>query len=105
MCIRDRTPQRGQGQQRGQTQQRGTRQATPGFRGTGRPVSNGSFKATLSVDDQVIASQVFTVNRDPNLPADAVADEEYELFDLQQDLKKSLKDAAKDAGLDVYQDD
>ena len=78
-----------------------------GFRGTGRGtiVGNGSYKATLIVDDEEIASHVIDVKSDPNLAAGAVSDEEYETMLLQDEMASKLKWDAKSEGRDAYKDD
>ncbi|MEP3479466.1 MAG: PDZ domain-containing protein [Fuerstiella sp.] len=78
-----------------------------GFRGTGRGsiVGNGSYKATLIVDEEDVASFVIDVKSDPNLAAGAVSDEEYETMLLQDEMASKLKWDAKSEGRDAFKDD
>lgn len=77
-----------------------------GFRGGGaRPVPNGAYRVTLIVDGKPVTSHVLTLQRDPDLPADAIADEEYEARLMQEEAQRRLKSDAKRAGRDVHYDD
>ncbi len=92
-----------------QDQIRAARRATPppGFRGTGRgrPVPNGTYRVTLVVDGAEVQSHTVTLERDPSLPADAVADEIYEEMLLKEETARRSKSHAKTEGLDVWRDD
>lgn len=84
-----------------------SRNPTSGFRGTrgGRPVSNGTYKVTLVVDEKELQSQLVTITQDPEVPTGAVSDEEYETMLLQDELRNMLKWNAKTEGRDVHSDD
>lgn len=90
-----------------QTSRGRTTRPTPGFRGTGggRPVSSGSYKVTLMIDDKALTSHVIDIASDPSLPIGAVSDEEYETMLLLDEMKSQLKWDAKTEGRDVYSDD
>jgi photosystem II stability/assembly factor-like uncharacterized protein len=79
-------------------------QGFQGFRGA-RPVPNGVYRVQLVVDGKVIKSQSITVNRDPNLPENAVADELYELKILLDKQAKEDKYQNKSNGRGNYGDD
>ena len=78
-----------------------------GVRGNrrGSIIGNGSYKATLVVDDEEVASHVISLKSDPELPAGAVSDQQYETMLLQDEIASQLKWDAKSEGRDVYQDD
>ena len=88
---------------RGQSAQR----PASGVRGNrrGSIIGNGSYKATLVVDDEEVASHVISLKSDPELPAGAVSDQQYETMLLQDEIASQLKWDAKSEGRDVYQDD
>ncbi|MEM9827228.1 MAG: PDZ domain-containing protein [Planctomycetota bacterium] len=75
-----------------------------GFRGGAFPAPTGPYRVGLLVDGKEVASQVLQIESDPNLPANAIADEVYELQLLRDEMAQQLKDEAKDAGVDVYRD-
>jgi hypothetical protein len=75
-----------------------------GFRGA-RPVPNGVYRAQLIVDGKVIKSHAISVNRDPNLPENALADELYELQVLLDKQAKENKYQNKSNGRGNYGDD
>lgn len=72
---------------------------------SGRIAGNGSYKATLIVDKEEVASHVIDVKSDPSLSPGALSDEEYESMLLEDELKSQRKWDAKSAGQDVYKDD
>lgn len=72
---------------------------------SGRIVGNGSYKATLIVDEKEVGSQVIDVKSDPGLAPGAVSDEEYEMMLLQDEMTSQRKWDAKSAGQDVFKDD
>jgi hypothetical protein len=75
-----------------------------GFRGA-RPVPNGVYRAQLIVDGKVIKSHAISVNRDPNLPENALADELYELQVLLDKQAKENKYQNKSNGRGNFGDD
>jgi hypothetical protein len=75
-----------------------------GFRGA-RPVPNGVYRVQLIVDGKVIKSHAISVNRDPNLPENALADELYELQVLLDKQAKENKYQNKSNGRGNYGDD
>jgi len=79
-------------------------QGFQGFRGA-RPVPNGVYRVQLVVDGKVVKTQSITVNRDPNLPENAVADELYELQILLEKQAKENKYQNKSNGRGNYGDD
>ncbi|MEM1068765.1 MAG: PDZ domain-containing protein [Planctomycetota bacterium] len=82
-----------------------TGRPTPGFRGRGRPVASGSYLVAMVVDGEEVSSKVVKLASDPNLPANAVADEVYELELLREEWARKLKSEQKDAGVEVYKND
>lgn len=79
-------------------------QGFQGFRGA-RPVPSGTYRVQLIVDGQPVATKVLSVVRDPDLPADAVADEVYELQLLLEQQAKEFKFHNKTSGYGSYGDD
>lgn len=80
--------------------------SSAGFRGTrGRPVSNGTYRVTLVVDDKPVQSHPLAILRDPELPSDAIADEIFEELLMKDQLVHDLKSRAKSEGRDVWRDD
>jgi hypothetical protein len=75
-----------------------------GFRGA-RPVPNGVYRVQLIVDGKVIKSHAISVNRDPNLPENALADELYELQVLLDKQAKENKYQNKSNGRGNFGDD
>ena len=75
-----------------------------GFRGP-RPVPNGVYRVQLIVDGKVIKSHAISVNRDPNLPENALADELYELQVLLDKQAKENKYQNKSNGRGNFGDD
>ncbi|MFM8573250.1 MAG: PDZ domain-containing protein, partial [Pirellula sp.] len=103
------SPPSGQGQASGGTSGGGATggrapQGFQGFRGA-RPVPNGVYRVQLIVDGKVIKTQSITINRDPNLPENAVADEVYELKILLDKQAKEDKYQNKSNGRGNYGDD
>jgi S1-C subfamily serine protease/photosystem II stability/assembly factor-like uncharacterized protein len=79
-------------------------QSRSGFRGA-RPVANGTYRVVLVVDGKELPARTISVARDPNVAADAVADEEYELRLLLDQQAAEDKFQAKAAGRQVRDDD
>ena len=79
-------------------------QGFQGFRGA-RPVPNGTYRVQLLVDGKVIKSYSISINRDPNLPENAVADELYELQNLLTKQAKEDKYQNKSNGRGNFGDD
>jgi hypothetical protein len=79
-------------------------QGFQGFRGA-RPVPNGTYKVQLLVDGKEVGAYSITVNRDPNLPENAVADELFELELLLEKQAKEDKFQNKSNGRGNYSDD
>jgi photosystem II stability/assembly factor-like uncharacterized protein len=79
-------------------------QGLQGFRGQ-RPVANGTYKVQLLVDGKEIKSYSITVNRDPNLPENAVADELFELSLLMEKQAQEDKFENKSNGRGNFIDD
>lgn len=66
---------------------------------------SGTYRVQLLVDGQPVATKVLSVRRDPALPADAVADEVYELELLLEKQAKEFKFHNKTSGYGSYGDD
>lgn len=79
-------------------------QGFQGFRGP-RPVPNGIYRVQLVVDGKVVKSQSISVNRDPNLPENAVADDLYELQILMEKQAKEDRYQNKSKGRGNFGDD
>ena len=79
-------------------------QGFQGFRGA-RPVPNGVYRVQLVVDGKVVKTQSITVNRDPNLPENALSDEVYELQILLDKQAKEDKYQNKANGRGNFGDD
>ena len=79
-------------------------QGFQGFQGA-RPVPNGTYRVQLLVDGKVIKSYSISINRDPNLPENAVADELYELQNLLTKQAKEDKYQNKSNGRGNFGDD
>jgi len=87
--------------------QRRTAPTTRGRQGFSRPrpVANGTYRVVLVVDGKELPGRTVSVERDPALPADAVADEEYEMRLLLDAEALEEKYNAKSEGRSVYKDD
>ncbi|MEO2009214.1 MAG: hypothetical protein ABGX22_11105, partial [Pirellulaceae bacterium] len=71
----------------------------------GRPVSNGTYRIVLVVDGKELQARTVTLVQDPSLPADSIADEQYELMLLNDELAVEIKRQAKSEGRTHYHDD
>ena len=78
---------------------------TGGPGGGARPVSNGNYRAILIVDGLEFPAQIIAVVRDPNAPADAIAEEEAEQYLIEEKLAAEAKLKAKGEGRSVHFDD
>lgn len=79
-------------------------QGRQGLRG-GRPVPNGRYRVVLVVDGKELPATTISVERDPNVAPNAIADEEYETRLLLDQQAAEDKSKAKAAGRGVWQDD
>jgi hypothetical protein len=79
-------------------------QGAPGSRG-GNPVPNGNYKVQLLVDGKEIKSYSISVNRDPNLPETAVADELFELDLLLENQAQEDESQNQSIGRGNFSDD
>lgn len=70
-----------------------------------RRASNGSYRAILIVDGKEYPAQTLVVQRDPNLPADAISEEEYEQALIDEQRAAENKKRAKSEGRTVHFDD
>jgi S1-C subfamily serine protease/photosystem II stability/assembly factor-like uncharacterized protein len=83
----------------------GGRPAGGGRTRGGRPVSNGTYRIVLVVDGKELQARTVTLVQDPSLPADSIADEQYELMLLNDELAAEIKRQAKSEGRTHYHDD
>lgn len=76
-----------------------------GFRGARtRFVSNGAYRVTLLVDGKEVQSHSVSLQRDPDLAADAIADEQYEEMQYLENLEREQEVRARASGIEVRDD-